>query len=164
MRSLRLLLYAVLTWLLAGCGTNKHLPIEVVRDSVSVVVKESVIYKDTTIYVEVPMESDKAVLPDSDTSRLETSIAYSEAWVNKGKLNHTLKNKPDLRIPKIVAMPVYLTTKETEHLASNIITKEVEVEKELTQWQVFRMMLGTIVLIAIGIWLLFIIIKRVLLK
>ena len=140
------------------------MPIEIIKDSISVVVKESVVYRDTIIYVEVPAESDKAILPDSDTSRLQTSVAESEAWVSKGKLNHILKNKPDLRIPKIVTMPIYLTTTKTEHLANNIITKEVEVEKELTQWQVFRMMLGTVVLIAIGVWLLFIIIKRVFIK
>lgn len=149
---------------LVSCGAQKAIPMESAKDSVSVVIKESVVFRDSIVYVEVPAETDKAILPDTDTSRLETSIAESEAWVTEGKLNHTLRNKPDIRIPKIVTLPVYLKSKETEHLASNVITREVEVEKELNKWQIFRMMLGTLTLIAIGVWLLFKILKRVLVK
>lgn len=150
--------------LMVSCSIHKSIPMESAKDSVSVVIKESVVFRDTVIYVEVPAETDKAILPDTDTSRLETSVAESEAWVSKGKLNHTLKNKPDQRIPKIVTMPIYLKSQQTEHLASNVTIKEVEVEKELNKWQIFRMMLGTVALIAIIVWLLFIILKRVLVK
>ena len=69
-----------------------------------------------------------------------------------------------MSIPKIVSIPVYLKSKETEHLASNHTIKEVKVEKELNKWQIFRMMLGTITLIAIGVCLILTILKRVLVK
>ena len=154
----------LLAWILAGCGTPKQLPTEDIRDSVSVIIKESVIYNDSIIYVEVPVEVYKDVAPITDTSYLETSLAESCAYVLDNKLHHTLSNKSDVRIPKIITMPVYLTTKETEHLSSNVTTKEVEVEKELTDWQTFRMMLGTIVLVIAGIVLLIYILKRTLLK
>ena len=156
----RNLLLLLLLLLLFGCGTQNAIPVETAKDSVSVVVKESIIYKDTIIYVEVPAEIDKATLWDSDTSYLETSIAESHAWVDDGQLNHILKNKPDLRIPKMVTLPIYLRNKETEHLARKVIIQEVEVEKELTNWQIFRMMLGTFILIIIGIYLLIIILKK----
>lgn len=149
---------------MVSCGAQKAIPMESAKDSISVIIKESVIYRDSIVYVEVPMEADKAILPDADTSRLETSIAESEAWVTEGRLNHTLRNKPDMRIAKIVTVPVYLNSKVTEHLASNVITREIEVEKELNKWQIFRMMLGTITLIAIGVGLLLKILKRYLVK
>lgn len=154
----------LLLLLLVSCGTQKALPMESAKDSVSVIIKESVVYRDSIVYVEVPAETNKAILPDTDTSRLETSIAESEAWMAEGKLSHTLRNKSDMRIPKIVTMPVYLKSRETEHLATNVTTKEVEVEKELNKWQIFRMMLGTLTLIAVGVWLLLKILKRVLVK
>lgn len=154
----------LLLLVLISCGTQKAIPMESAKDSVSVIIKESVIYKDSIVYVEIPAEADKVIVADTDTSHLETSVAESEAWVIDGKLNHTIRNKPDMRIPKIVNLPIYITSKETEHISSNVITREVEVEKELNKWQIFRMMLGTVCMIAIGVWLLFKILKRVLVK
>lgn len=153
---------AIVAIIIVSCGPAAHLQEQ--KDSVSVIIKESVIYRDSIVYVEVPAETNKAILPDTDTSRLETSIAESEAWIAEGKLSHTLRNKSDMRIPKIVTMPVYLKSRETEHLTRNVTTKEVEVEKELNKWQIFRMMLGTLTLIAAGVWLLLKILKRVLVK
>ena len=151
----------LLLLLLMSCGTQKVTPVEIARDSVSVVVKESVIYKDSIVFIDVPAEVDRAILWDSDTSFLETSVAESQAWVEEGQLNHILKNKPDLRIPKIVTLPIYLKSKETEHLAKDVITQKVEVEKELNKWQIFRMMVGTLTIIVIGINLLIRILKKV---
>ena len=154
------LIYLPIILALASCGTQR-VQLESAKDSVSVIIKESVIYKDTTIYVEVPKESDKVMLPSSDTSHLETSIAISEAWLLDGKLNHTLVNKSSVSLSKDVELPNYITSKETDH--KEVIVQKVEVEKELNKWQSFRMVLGDLTLIVIGVWLLLIIIKRVLL-
>lgn len=146
----------------ASCGTQKAMPIESAKDSVSVIIKESVIYKDTTIYVEVPKEAENAILPDIDTSRLETSVAKSEAWVANGKLNHILRNKADVVLPKIISVPIYLISAESKQINSAVLVKEVE--KPLNNWQIFRMMTGTLVLIAIGVWILLKILKGLLVK
>ena len=153
----RLMLLVALT----SCSAPR-IAMESAQDSVSVVIHEKVIYKDTTIYVPVPAEIDKAVVECADTSRLETSVAESEAWIADGKLRHTLKNKPDIRLPKILSMPIYLKSEMSEHKVLRSITKEVEVEKKLNNWQIFRMMLGTLTLIIIGVWLLVKLLKRVL--
>ena len=50
------------------------------RDSTVVHIKDSVIFRDSTILVPVPMGEDKAKLPDTDTSFLQTSVAESEAF------------------------------------------------------------------------------------
>ena len=144
--------------MLVSCGASKRLPIAEQKDSVSVVIHERVIVKDSLVYVEVPAESESVILPDTDTSRLETSLAQSEAWVSNGQLNHTLRHKEDVRLPKIVSIPVYLRSEETKSLAQSVIIKEVE--KELNSWQSFRMSLGSLVIIALGVYFLFMLCKH----
>lgn len=136
--------------MLVSCGAYKRLPIAEQKDSVSVVIKERVIVKDSLIYVEVPAESESVIIPDTDKSRLETSLAQSEAWVAEGQLHHTLSNKPDVRLPKVLSIPVYLRSEETKSLAQKVVVKEIE--KDLNAWQSFRMVLGTILLILIFVW------------
>lgn len=135
--------------LFVACGTPKVVQ-DYQRDSVSVIVRDSLILRDSVIFVEIPKESDKAVLPDTDTSRLETSMAMSDAWVSKGMLYHTLRSK-DALIPIEVKIPNYLHT-EQKALVRNI-REVVEVEKELSKWQSFIQALGYAVLIAGLAWL-----------
>ena len=149
-----------------SCGAPKVAMItDVQKDSVSVVIKESVIYRDTTIYIEVPVEVIKEILPDTDTSHLETSLAISEAWVNAGKLNHTLTHK-DAKIEQTIPIPEKHTEKDSVTVSIKEVVKEVpvEVEKPLNSWQSFRMTIGTLVLIALALWAVFKVVKRYLLK
>ena len=128
---------------ISSCGAPKvAMTTDVQKDSVSVVIKESVIYRDTTIYVEVPVEVIKEILPDTDTSHLETSLAISEAWVNAGKLNHTLTHK-DAKIEQTIPVPEKHTQKDSVNVSIKEGVKEmpVEVEKPLNAWQSFRMSL-----------------------
>lgn len=152
------IIYLLAILALAGCGASKQLPIESAKDSVSVIIKESIIYRDSVVYVEVPAEADKAILPADDTSHLETSLAVSEAWVKDGQLNHILSHKPNIQLPKVVTIPIYLKSEETEHLSHQVVVKEVE--KNLTSWQSFRMTLGTISIIVLLLWLIFKVIRR----
>lgn len=154
----RIFMYIMALLMLASCGAARRLPIESEKDSVSVVIHERVIYKDSLIYVEVPAESESVIIPDSDTSRLETSLAKSEAWVSEGQLNHTLRHKPDVRLPKIVTLPIYLRSEEKAILNQKVLIKEVE--KELNWWQSFRITIGTISLLLLGCWLIIKLLKR----
>lgn len=155
---MKIYFYIICALMLVSCGASKRLPIAEQKDSVSVVIHERVIVKDSLVYVEVPIESESVILPDTDTSRLETSLAQSEAWVSNGQLNHTLRHKEDVRLPKIVSIPVYLRSEETKSLAQGVIIKEVE--KELNSWQSFRMSLGSLVIIAFGVYFLFMLCKH----
>ena len=138
---------AMLILICTSCATQKMaITTDEQKDSVSVVIKESVVYRDTIIYVEVPVEVDRVVLPDSDTSHLETSIAVSEAWVADGKINHTLENKRK-SLSYAVSLPEYMKEIGVKHTSKELLIKEIEVEKELNSWQNFRMTLGTITMI-----------------
>lgn len=151
---------------ISSCRTPKlAMTTDVQKDSVSVVIKKSVIYRDTTIYVEVPVEVIKEILPDIDTSHLETSLAISEAWVNAGKLNHVLTHK-DAKIEQTIPIPEKHTQKDSVSIYIKKEVKEVpvEVEKPLNAWQHFRMSLGTIALIVGALWALIKIVKKYLVK
>ena len=103
-------------------------------------ITERVVYRDTVIEVPVPVESDKAVMEDSDTSMLRTSLAESEAFVSGGKLHHTLRNRSELVQPINLKMPLRFLNTDRFQLAAQTIT--VEVERELTAWQKFMQALG----------------------
>ena len=131
-------LVVVLFSLLSGCSPK------IVEKVVTVTVTEvrdSTAWKDTTIYVPIPLESDQAIVHVGDTSHRETSVAESDAWIGKdGMIHHSLRNKADARIAYDLKLPEHwlytgvTNTKEHEH---SIIT-EVKVDKPLSWWQKFR--------------------------
>lgn len=137
---------------LTGCAAQR-VAVDHQRDSVAVIVRDSVIFRDSVVLVEVPKESDKTVLPVCDTSRLETSVAESMAWVADGRLHHTLKNKDWAFIPVTIKMPERLHYEQKDRLVYNRIVETIEVEKPLNWWERFVMSVGTITIISAAIYI-----------
>lgn len=114
--------------------------------------RDSLVYRDTTIRVPIPLEKDQAIVHIGDTSRLETSVAESIAYVDStGFLHHKLENKKGslstvVKIPEHYHFTVSVsTTKET-------ITKTEYKDKPLSWWQNFRLkafwwLLGMVILL-----------------
>lgn len=143
------MLYLAVCSLFVACSAPRVIQ-DYQRDSVVVIVKDSLILRDSVVLVPVPQEGATAVLPDTDTSRLETSVARSEAFVKDGRLHHTLTNK-DALLPVSITIP---TKVHTEHREKAMVWKQVvEVEKELSRWQRFIQALGYGVLLACVLWL-----------
>ena len=138
--------------LMTACATPKVIQ-DYQRDSVNVMIKDSIRFRDSLVLVPVPQGSDKAVIPDSDTSRLETDVAESVAWVADGKLHHTLRNKDAAIIPVTIKVPERLHIKKEVVLSAYKVTEIVEVEKQLSKWQQFLQALGYVVLIGAVAWL-----------
>lgn len=137
-------------WLVFGCGVPKVVQ-DYQRDSVAYIVRDTTIFRDSVVYVQVPTESDKALVFQTDTSRLETSVAKSEAFITEmGQICHTLTNK-DALIPIEVKLPKYIHTERKDFVRT--VREVVEVEKELSRWQSFIQSLGYAVLIAGLAWL-----------
>lgn len=138
--------------LVVSCATPKVVLDK--RDSTVIHIKDSIRFRDSLVLVPVPQGEDKAKLPDTDTSYLETTVAKSTAFIDKGgKICHTLTNKSDAIIPIKVTIPERLHTEEkglTRYLKQ---VERVEVEKELSRWQRFIQGLGYAVLIAIVLWI-----------
>lgn len=138
---------------LSGCATQKHVAQDYQRDSIRVEVRDSIIYRDTTIYVALEAENSQAVLPDTDTSRLATRYAESEAYVNKGKLHHSIRNKSEAIMPIELKMPTRLRQENEYLIRDRKVVEVVEVEKQLSRWQRFMMALGYGVLGAVAVWI-----------
>ena len=136
---------------LASCSTPRVVQ-EVQRDTAFVTIREVETLHDTTIMVQLPEGSDKAILPDTDTSRLHTTLAQSEAWVADGRLHHTLRNTEAL-LPIEVKLPKYVSTKNEYIIRERKSVEQVEVERQLSKWQRFIMALGYGLLISFIIWL-----------
>ena len=142
--------FIAVLWLVFGCGVPKVVQ-DYQRDSVAVIVRDTTIFRDSVVYISIPMERDKAVVFQSDTSRLETSVAKSEAFISEGgRICHTLTTK-DALIPIEVKLPKYIHT-EQKAMVRNV-REVVEVEKELSRWQRFLQGLGWTSLIAVALWI-----------
>lgn len=158
------IIIAMVLLICLSCGApNVAMTTDVQKDSVSVIIKESVIYRDTIIYIEVPVEVDRAVLPDTDTSLLETSLAISQAWVNSGKLHHTLTHKEDAGLEKKISIKDKSVVRDSVIRSYQRDVVEKEVEKPINKWQQFRMTLGSLVLIAVSVWFFILILKKIIL-
>ena len=100
---------------------------------------ETVLQTDT-VFLEVPKIVERIVTKDT-VSVLENDFACSAAEVSDGLLSHSLETKP-------VKQPVEVQTKivyrDSVVFKDVVITETVEVEKELTGWQSFKMRTGGI--------------------
>lgn len=131
---------ATLLSLVVSCST----PYETVQlfDTEIVHIKDSIRFRDSLVLVPVPEGTDKAKLPDTDTSFLKTSVAESEAFVKDGVLHHSLRNRSEAVIPIRITIPERIRTEEkglTRYLKQ---VERIEVEKELSRWQRFLQGLG----------------------
>ena len=118
-----------------SCGVHRYVPTEnSQKDSIIIHIKDSVIFRDSIIFVQVPKESTSAIVASSDSSHLETEVAASDAWIEEGRLHHTLRNKEKLQ-PIEVKLPVKIHSEleSRQQLAAKTVIQVVE--KELTWWQ-----------------------------
>lgn len=132
----------------SSCGAARHVS-PTVTDSTRVEVHTVTETIHDTAYVELPVILERIVTRDT-TSTLENPYAKSEASVQDGFLHHSLETKP-------VKHPVLLETKivyrDSIIFRDRIQTQTVEVERQLTKWQAFKMRTGgatlTLLLLAI---------------
>ena len=145
------LAYIALIFVVASCAAPKVVIQQ--RDSTVINIKDSICFRDSLVLVPVPEGADKAKLPDTDTSFLQTSMAESEAFVKDGILHHSLRNRNEAVIPIRITIPYRIHTEEkglTRYLKQ---VERIEVEKELSRWQRFLQSLGWTALIVIVLWI-----------
>lgn len=142
----------IMAFMVASCGPAKVVQ-DYQKDSVVTVIKDTTIYRDSIIYVNIEAEKDSAVLPDTDTSRLSTRFAESEAYVSNGQLHHSLRNKSEALIPIETKIPITIHFESKATIRDKRTVEVVEVEKQLSKWQKFIQALGYGVLIAVILWI-----------
>ena len=125
--------------ILFGCCPCRHLQ-SIQRDTVAVIIRDSIYLHDTTLLWSPPDESSQAVADTS--SHLETSLAESDAAIIDGRLVHSIRNRCESIVPINVTIPYKVHSESRESLSERAVVKEVP--RELTCWQVFFIRLGQI--------------------
>ena len=151
MKNFILVLFSLLC---VACGSVKQVtPTERVVTETRI----ETVYQTDTVLMEIPKIVEKVVTKDT-VSVLENDYAKSQAVVTDGLLAHSLETKP---VQKPVEVQTKIVYRDSVIVKDNVIVQTVEVEKELTGWQTFKMKtggfaLGIIVLLIVCVILYFV--------
>ena len=96
------------------------------------------VFQTDTVFLEVPKIVEKIVTADT-VSVLENEYSKSEASVSDGLLAHSLETKP---IQQPVEVQTKIIYRDSVVFKDVVVYETVEVEKELTGWQSFKMKMG----------------------
>lgn len=118
-----------------ACATSRQ---AAPSEKILVETRIETVYKTDTVYLEVPKIVEKIVTADT-VSVLENEYAKSEASVSEGLLAHSLETKPVKQLVEVQTQVVY---RDSVIVKDNVIVQTIEVEKELTGWQSFKMAMG----------------------
>jgi hypothetical protein len=104
----------------------KEVPVQTIEN---IVYKDTIIYVQDSIKIEVPYEIIKEVIPSIDTSYIKTSIAESIAYVDTAnkKLHHTLTQKGELKAK-------YDTIIKIQYI-NKIIEREKPIQVEIIKYK-----------------------------
>ena len=132
MKNFILVLFSLLC---VACGSVKQVtPTERVVTETRI----ETVYQTDTVLLEIPKIVEKVVTKDT-VSVLENDYAKSQAVVTDGLLAHSLETKP---VQKPVEVQTKIVYRDSVIVKDNVIVQTVEVEKELTGWQTFKMKTG----------------------
>ena len=151
MKNFILVLFSLLC---VACGSVKQVtPTERVVTETRI----ETVYKTDTVLLEIPKIVEKVVTKDT-MSVLENDYAKSQAVISDGLLAHSLETKP---VQKPLEVQTKIVYRDSVIVKDNVIIQTVEVEKELTGWQTFKMKtggfaLGIIVLLIVCVILYFV--------
>ncbi len=112
--------------------------IETIKTETVIEQKDSIAWRDTTIYVPIPLGSSEAITAVGDTAKAKTAIAEAASWVDgAGKLHLELNNRKGF-IPHDAKIPSRTIWTSVNNTRAETLTRTVEVEKPLSWWQKFR--------------------------
>lgn len=130
----------LMAFCLSGCSLLRPRERVVTVTTTVTEYRDSTAWRDTTIYVPIPLEADQAIVHVGDTSHRETSVAVSDAWVGAdGFLHHDLRNKPG-RLAYPVQLPEHYLVSNVQNTRETaaVIEKPVKVEQPLSGWRRFK--------------------------
>lgn len=117
----RLFIFIIL-FIAVSCGTTKYTPVQTIE---KIEYRDSIVYINDTITIEVPKEKVVYVRPADTLSQISTSLAFSEAKVEKGVLTHTLEQKGQI----YAKIDTFFMVKYIDRIVEKEVPVEVEVEK-----------------------------------
>ena len=136
MKNFTLVLFSVLC---VACATTRQ---ATPSEKIITETRIETVYQTDTVYLEVPQIVEKVVTKDT-VSVLENEFAKSAASVSDGLLAHSLETKP---VQKPVEVQTKIVYRDSVIFKDVVVYETVEVEKELSRWQTFKMKTGGITL------------------
>ena len=136
MKNFTLLLFSALC---AACATTRQ---ATPSEKIITETRIETVYETDTVYLEVPQIVERIVTKDT-VSVLENEFAKSAASVSDGLLAHSLETKP---VQKPVQVQTKIVYRDSVIFKDVVVYETVEVEKELSGWQSFKMKTGGITL------------------
>jgi hypothetical protein len=136
---------------IGGCSTIKYVPIET---ETKIEIRDSVVYVRDTVTVEIPKEVVKEIVPQDTISILKTSVAKSEARVERGQLYHNLEQRGTIK----TRVDTFYVTQIEERIVYQ--DRPIEVVKEVKHiptffwWSLILNVIG-VLLVAFKIYLKF---------
>ena len=112
----------ILLLVAVSCGTTKSIPVQTIE---KIEYRDSIVYVNDTITIEVPKEKVVYVVPADTLSKISTSLAFSEAKVEKGILTHTLEQKGQIK----TRIDTFFMVKYIDRTVEKEVPVEVEIEK-----------------------------------
>lgn len=117
--------------MLAGCSPRNFPASTETTDRVNTTIE--VVLRDTLYALRLPDERVRATVLQGDSSYLETTAAWSRAWVEGGRLHHELGNKSREPILVPIQVPERRVTVDSTH--TELVRTPVYVKKKLSWWQ-----------------------------
>ena len=131
--------------LIAGCSPRNFPASTETTDRVNTTIE--VVLRDTLYALRLPDEQVRAAVLQGDSSYLETTAAWSRAWIEGGRLHHELGNKSREPILVPIQVPERRVTVDSTH--TELVRVPVCVKKKLSWWQRTVMGAGYISLFAL---------------
>lgn len=111
-----------------GCSTLKEVPVQTIE---KIEYRDSTIFIRDTIVVPVPLEKVVHIQPKDTTSVIATSLAKSEAKIEKGMLHHSLEQKGSVK----AKIDTFVVVEYVDRVIEKEVPVKVEVEKKyIPQW------------------------------
>lgn len=122
-----------------SCAKTIYVP---VQGEHRIEIRDSIIRVVDTVTIEIPKERIVEVIPDVDTSYLETKLAHSTAYLDRNNktIHHTLSHKETALKTQIDT--VFITHVKTEY-KDKVVIEEVEVPV-IPKWCWFVMMFAAL--------------------
>lgn len=148
--SLGLILLLTLTGCCRKTAAPPSVSVHEKQDSIREVIVERVVHVHDSVPVLIPVEKIINVLPDIDTSTLETSMAVSTAFIDSmGFLHHSLDNKArTIFAPVDLDVAVADTSREEYHNEVSADTVYLSVPAQLSKGQKFLIKAGWLTVLA----------------
>lgn len=142
-RVIKLLCCCALCFFAYSCSVVREIPVQTIE---KVVYRDSLIYIKDTVEVPVPYEVVREILPKDTTSILRTSVAMSEAKIDKGFLHHKLEQNGTVK----TRIDTFFVTKTVEKIKEVEVPVEVIKEvKHIPNWCWYSLIANIVVILFI---------------